>query len=138
MRTLSIMIVCAFLSTTLFSQNSVWVVYSENKCHQGHMDDLVQMTTDKWGPIMNEVVEEAKWVDWGILEHAWGNEWNWNVYYVAEDRESFFEGWDLMIKKMNEKHPGWFDEFEDWCFEHKDSMHSQRFGYSLNQGDSGN
>ena len=122
----------AVMSQNLKAQSSsVWVVYSQNKCHSEYLDDMAKATEEKWGQVLNEVVAEGKWISWGVLEHAWGDEWNWNPYYVAESREAFFEGWSLMIKKMQEKHPDYLKETRKYCFEHKDSMYSQRFGSDM-------
>lgn len=126
---------CMLSSLTLFGQNnSLWVVYSENKCHSKHISDLNQYTKDTWAPILNEIVESGTWSNWGVMNHAWGNEWNWNIYYIAPDRESFFKGFSEMIKKMNEKHPDWFQKSQEWCFEHKDNMYVQSIGYGMDQG----
>ena len=130
--TIFVIALIAIMSQSIYAQNSsVWVVYSQNKCHAEYLDDMRKAATDKWGPVLDEVVAEGKWSSWGVLEHAWGDEWNWNPYYVAESREAFFEGWNLMIKKMQEKYPEYLEEVQKFCYEHKDSMYIQRLGSGI-------
>lgn len=122
----------AIMNQNLFAQNATeWVVFSQNKCHSEYLDDLSKSTEEKWAPVLNEVVAEGKWIRWGILQHAWGDEWNWNIYYVAENSAAFFEGWNLMINKMKEKYPDFMEETQKFCFEHKDNMYVQRFGSNM-------
>jgi hypothetical protein len=42
------------------------------------------MMEENGAPILNDLVEQGKLINWGVLTHAWGDEHNWNVFYVAE------------------------------------------------------
>jgi hypothetical protein len=79
------------------------------------------------------LVEQGKLINWGVLTHAWGDEYNWNTFYVAESHSKFLEAWDEFIKKVIENDPDAMDIIDDWCWEHKDSIYTQVMGYSLSQ-----
>lgn len=133
---------CLFVSFTIHAQDaevaeapsadeqysSVTVVFSQNKCHYGKIDKLYKMVHNKLGAIHNEVVETGLWLEWGILSHDWGDEWNWNSYYVARDKNTFNEGWDLFVKLVNEKYPDIWDTWAEYCWEHKDNIYHQSVG----------
>ena len=80
------------------------------------------------GPVMNDVVKAGHWIDWGVLTHNWGDEWNFNIYYIAADMGSFMKGWDMFTSSMMEKHPDSFGEWQSNILEHKDNIYTQRMG----------
>jgi hypothetical protein len=108
--------------------DDVTVVFSQNKCYAEHISDLVDMTRDLTGPIMNDVVAAGHWINWGVLQHSWGDEWNFNNFYAAKDRASFFKGWDMFVATVSEKHPDAFKIWQQYCFEHKDNIYHQSLG----------
>jgi hypothetical protein len=122
------MLCCTF---SVQAQNlPVTIVFSQNKCHFNNIDDLNKMTEEKIGPVLNELVKEGQLLNWGVLTHSWGDEWNWNMFYVAENQSKFQEAWGAMVERVMEKEPNLFEQFGEWCFEHKDSIYSQIAGYT--------
>ncbi len=45
-------------------------------------------------PIFNELAEEGKLISWGLLVHSWGDKWNYNWYFIAENHRAFLDFWD--------------------------------------------
>ena len=128
MRNVFVALFLSFISSHLFAQNNV-VVFSQNKCYFQHQDEMQEEFKAKSAPILNALVKEGKLVNWGVLTHAWGDEWNWNVYYVAEDFSKFHEAFGEYFSKLQED-PDLQEKFGKWCFEHKDSMYTQIIGYT--------
>ena len=110
-------------SLSLFSQN-ITVVFSQNKCGFD-IEELNKFWTEQAVPILNDLVAQEKLIGWGVLTHAWGDEWNWNVYYTAASQNAFNDAWSEFIKIMMEKDPETFKTFSKFCFEHKDSIYTQ-------------
>jgi len=104
MKKLIILLLSTYCSLTLFAQN-VTVVFSQNKCHFNNVEDMNKFWKEQATPILNDLVKQEKLIDWGVLTHAWGDEWNWNVYYVAENQNKFNEAWGELIKRLIENNP---------------------------------
>ena len=66
----------------------------------------------------------------GQLNHAWGDEWNFNLWYSAKDTETFHKFWDEYTKHVSEKFPDAFGSTVGYFQEHKDNIYSIRNGYS--------
>ena len=54
------------------------VVLSQNKCDYRELENLNQTMAEISGPILNNLVDQGKLLSWGVLQHGWGDEWNWN------------------------------------------------------------
>lgn len=119
-------------SLSMMAQN-VTVVFSQNKCKMSKISDLRKMMEENGAAILNDLVEQEKLIDWGVLTHAWGDEYNWNVYYVAETHGQFLEAWDEFITKVRENDPEFADKLWEICWEHKDSIYTQIMGYNFSQ-----
>ena len=122
------------LSSTIMAQ-SVTVVLSQNKCKMNKLGELTTMIEENGSDILNELVEQGKLINWGVLTHAWGDEYNWNVFYVAESHEKFLEAWNEFIAKANENDPEFADKLWEICWEHKDSIYTQILGSALEKSD---
>ena len=129
MKSLFIALGLALISSTLFAQNNVFV-FSQNKCYFQHQDEMQDVFKEKNAPILDALVKEGKLVDWGVLTHSWGDEWNWNIYYVAEDLNKFHEAFGEYFTKVREQDPDLMEKLGKWCFEHKDSMYTKIIGYT--------
>lgn len=130
MKNLMIVLVILF---SVGAANAQFVVVSQNKCNMNNISDLNKLIKESGGVILNDLVKEGKLMNWGVMNHNWGDEWNWVIYYVAEDRGKFFGVWDEFVKRFKEKDPEAFDKFGQWCTEHKDSMYTQVDGYDNSQ-----
>ena len=125
--TLVIMLFCS----TLMAQ-TVTVVLSQNKCKSNKISELRKMMEENGAPVLNDLVEQGKLINWGVLTHAWGDEHNWNVFYVAESHSKFLEAWDEFITRVMENDPDANEKIGDICWEHKDSIYTQIMGGNLN------
>ncbi len=102
-----------------------WLVFSQNMVNGVNMDK-VNALTDSIMPIMKELIDEGKLLGWGQLDHAWGDEWNVNFYYITESHTAFIEFWNEFIKRASERHPGLYKEWAPLIKAHKDNMYSVR------------
>jgi hypothetical protein len=84
----------------------------------------------RWRPFVQEMIEEGKFVDYGILRHAWGDEWNVVDYFVVADLGSFFPNFDELIRRVldSDKRTEWEEEelpsFSEVCTQHKDIIYA--------------
>ncbi|NIN69485.1 MAG: hypothetical protein GTO63_33335 [Anaerolineae bacterium] len=102
------------------------VVFSQNKCPSPNMPKIDAALDSIFAPVLDELVEEGMLVNWGILTHSWGDEWNWNVYYGVENHRAFLDFWSEYIGRLNERHPGWWQQVWDLCTDHKDNIYTHR------------
>jgi hypothetical protein len=127
------------LVLTLFSSavvaQSVTVVLSQNKCQSNKISELIKMMEENGAPILNDLVAQGKLLNWGVLTHAWGDEHNWNVFYVAESHTKFLEAWNEFITRVVENDPEAADKIGEICWEHKDSIYSQIMGSGMSDSD---
>ena len=112
---------------------TVTVVFSQNNCKMSKISDLRKMTEENGSVILNGMVEQGKLIDWGVMTHAWGDEYNWNVFYVTETHAKFLEAWSEFIAKVEENDPEFANKLWEICWEHKDSIYTQIMGYKLSQ-----
>jgi hypothetical protein len=104
------------------------VVLSQNKCDYRELENLNQTMAEISGPILNNLVDQGKLLSWGVLQHGWGDEWNWNIYYVAKDHITFLNAWNEYITQVSEDDPRFQSNFFSRCFEHKDAIYSETVG----------
>jgi hypothetical protein len=102
------------------------LMFSQHKCPLGNVAQIGILADSLFGPVLDELVKEGKLTGWGVLEHAWGDEWNWNVWYSATTHRAFLDGWDEYIARLNRRHPGWYQRFAPLCSDHKDAMYAVR------------
>lgn len=99
------------------------IVVSYNKCDLGQVSYLTQLTDSAVVPIAQELVNEGKIFNYGLMTHSWGDEWNVVYYYVVENQDAFFSFWSEFVSRIQERHPDLFGEFQSRCSEHKDSIY---------------
>ncbi len=121
----------AFLiaQATAISQNPT-VVFSQNKCDYAKLGQLREGMKKVGAPILNDLVQKGQLLNWGILEHSWGDEWNYNNYYVAKDIPTFLEAFNTMVEEGQKVDSTFITDFWDACFEHKDAMYTETMGYN--------
>ena len=101
-------------------------VFSQNKVSDDNTVKLNAVFDSLSAPILNELVKEGKLLGWGQLTHAWGDEWNYNWYFVTENHRAFLDFWSEYINRLNKRFPGWPDKIRGLLTEHKDNMYSIR------------
>lgn len=100
-----------------------WMVVTYYRCDLGTVDDLNDVVQDDLGPVADEMIEEGHITEWGLLNHGWGDLWNFNVYYVAPDIEEFMPFWYEFMETIEERSPGWLELIQEHCHDHKDTIY---------------
>lgn len=98
------------------------LIVSYQKCER--VDEMNEWFRANAAPIFNDLVDEGRLVGWGILNHAWGDEWNNVAYYVAPDLSTFHAAYGEAFRRIGETDPDMMARFESHCTEHKDNIYS--------------
>ena len=101
-------------------------VFSQNKVSDENIVKMNVVFDSIAAPILNDLVKEGKLLGWGQLMHAWGDEWNYNWYFVTQNHRAFLDFWSEYIKRLNKQFPGWGEKMSGLLTEHKDNMYSIR------------
>lgn len=107
------------------------VVVSANICATQSLTRVNEFATQQFGPILDELVREGKLMGWGVLNHAWGDEYNWVIYYSAKDQATFATAFGEAVRRTNQRHPGAFDAILPLCSQHRDNIYSVVVARSL-------
>lgn len=85
-------------------------------------------------PIVRQMISEGKFLDYGLLTHNWGDEWNVVDYFVISNLDGFFTNFTEMGRRLNAANearaaaPGQQEEtrrpFNEICTAHKDNIYS--------------
>lgn len=96
------------------------------QCPLHHQDEAVEMLNTDWRGYADAEIEAGNLIDYGILVHSWGDEWNVMDYFVAEDHASFRTAWSSMVQQAQAEDPDGeeFDRFSEMCPGHKDNIYS--------------
>jgi len=106
------------------------VVISENMVPLAKMESYVELTNEYWAPSFYKLVDEGKLISWGFLTHAWGDEWNIVVHYVAKDFATFQNAWNEGLKSFSESAPEEAsDELIGMISAHKDGIYTGQHFY---------
>lgn len=100
------------------------MVFSQNKCPQQNVSQARALIDSTFAPVLDELVQEKKLAGWGMLGHAWGDEWNLVIYYTAASHRAFVDAWEQAIARTNQRFPGAFARLTPLCSEHKDNIYS--------------
>lgn len=83
-------------------------------------------------PEVQKMIAEGKFIDYGILTHAWGDEWNVVDYFVVDGLDGFFTNFTELFQRIQaanrqrapqegqEEEPS----FGQACTEHKDVIYA--------------
>ncbi|MEX0845323.1 MAG: hypothetical protein WD022_08570 [Balneolaceae bacterium] len=112
------------------SQGNGIIVVSYFKCDYSKLQDAIKLANEVNAPILNRFVDEGKLINWGILSHLWGDEWNLITYYSAENLSSFEKAFDAMFAEIMETNPDYMNTWSGMCSEHKDNIYSVVNAYS--------
>lgn len=113
------------------SEDQPTLVCSFQKVKMSDMEAANTLINEKLAPILNSFVDNKMLLGWGQFNHAWGDEWNLNVWYVVKDMDSFNKFWDEYIKSINEKQPDAWKELRGYIQEHKDNIYTIMNQYPL-------
>ncbi len=121
-----------FINENGFAQNQdpPLLICSFNQVHGGDVGKVNKMIDSVFAPLLNELVNEGFILSWGQFNHAWGDEWNVNIFYTAKDMASFEKFWDEYVSRGSNRHPGAFMETTKHFKAHKDNIYVLRHRYS--------
>ncbi len=103
------------LPPTTFLNAEYW------RCPEGNLAALEQAADSIWRPLFDELVQEGKFLDWGMLvpvraftfplkEGRRSREetplpWNWVASWRAESEQAFTAAWTEFISRLQAKFP---------------------------------
>jgi hypothetical protein len=121
-----------FFGESNFAQNQAppLLICSFNQVGLTDVGKVNKMIDSVFAPILNELVNEGFILSWGQFNHAWGDEWNVNIFYTAKDMASFEKFWDEYVSRGSNRHPGAFAETTKHFRAHKDNIYVMRHLYS--------
>ena len=122
----TLIVLMLMTSVNIFGQKSEqpsWLVVSQNIVSLSKVGTVNKMIDSVAVPILNELVDEGMLAGWGQFNHAWGDEWNVNFWYVAESQSAFGAFWNEYVKRASERHPGALGEIVKYFQAHKDNMY---------------
>ena len=102
------------------------VVVSYNKCAFNAPARIDSLSAVAFFPVLDELVRERRLMGWGVLGHAWGDEWNYVIYYTAADLQTFDAAWRELVARVERRDPGLFGRITPLCSEHRDNIYSVR------------
>ncbi len=112
------------------------LVIESFKCDWRRYEDINAAMDSINLPVYQAMVNEGLVISWGTYWHDWADEWNFNIYTVAEDKPTFFEAWAEAGRRIGEivRDDGTGDDQPltveaDWvlgeyCTDHKDGIYT--------------
>lgn len=101
-----------------------FVMFNQNKCPGENMERVMELVESNAAPILRELEEEGEIATWGILRHAWGDEYNFNWYIITDSHRDFVDAWELFVERSQERHPEAVEELRELCDDHKDNLYT--------------
>jgi hypothetical protein len=101
------------------------IVVSLNLCEFNALERLNEMVQEYWAPVLDAAVEEGRLNGWGVLNHYWGDEWNWVVYYATPDASTAARTASELLQEAVASMPGDpMEEFAGMCSAHRDNIYT--------------
>jgi hypothetical protein len=129
----AVMLIIIFTAGNISAQNQAnpTLVVSFQKVKMSDIAASNKLFNEKFAPLLNGLVDEKKLLGWGLFDHAWGDEWNVNVWYVVKDMNDFNSFWDEYIDRINKQQPDAWAELRGYIQEHKDNIYTILNQYPL-------
>lgn len=108
------------------------LVVSYQKVKMTDMSKMSELFEKNFSAILNGLVDDGMIYSWGRFSHAWGDEWNLNVWYVAKDMNTFNAFWDEYMKRIGDNNEAWA-EMRNYIMEHKDNIYVIQEQYPMPQ-----
>lgn len=102
----------------------VFLVVNQNQVAMTDMSALNKIWFEQASPVLDQMKKDGKLLNYGLMTHAWGDEWNYNMFFVTKSHEDFLKMWDEYIDTMQEKHPESLGEWISRIKAHKDNMYT--------------
>lgn len=100
------------------------VVVSEQICKFGSLDEINDMVREHWAPFLDAGVADGRLTGWGVLNHSWGSEWNWVIYYTGPDASTLTQTVSSLLGEIFSSMPGDpLDDFDGMCSAHRDNAY---------------
>lgn len=115
----------------IFSQNNDrhLLITSFNMVPTSEMSKANKMLDSVFAPVLKQLVDEGFLISWGQFTHLWGDEWNFNIYYIAKDMAAFDKFWEEYVTRVNKKFPDAFANTTKYFQAHKDNIYTLRTRY---------
>lgn len=110
-----------------------FLAFSQNMVPMSELQNVLSIGDSLMAPVLDELVDEGMLYGWGVLTHAWGDEYNYNIYYTAKDHTSFVKAFGEFVKRMQERHPEAWRETVQHFKAHKDNLYSIHRMYDGNE-----
>lgn len=78
-------------------------------------------------PVVRQMIAEGKFVDYGLMTHAWGDDWNVVDYFVVSDLGAFFANFAELVRRVSAALPPATNPpqaFNEVCTAHKDVIYN--------------
>lgn len=120
-----------FFGGKIFSQNNdrPLLITSFNMVPTSEMSKANKMLDSVFAPVLKQLVDEGFLISWGQFTHLWGDEWNFNIYYIAKDMSAFDKFWEEYVTRVNKKFPDAFANTTKYFQAHKDNIYTLRTRY---------
>ena len=105
-------------------RETTFMMLNQNVCPQENMSEVADIWDESLAPILNEMRNEGEIIDWGILTHHWGDEYNFNFFIETDDHAGFVEVWSEFVERSQEKAPEAFEQLAPLCTLHKDNLYT--------------
>jgi hypothetical protein len=102
------------------------ILVSLQICNFSHIDELNELAREYWAPVLDQAITDGQLTGWGVLNHSWGDEWNYLVWYSSDDATTLLQTVSGLLGEIFGSIPG--DPMEDfgaWCSAHKDNLYIQ-------------
>lgn len=129
----AVFVIFIFVAGNISAQNQEHpvLVVSFQKVKMSDVGAFNKIVNEKIAPVLNGMVDEGFLYGWGLFNHAWGDEWNANVWYTFKDMEAFGKFWEAYTTRLQEKQPDAWKELRGYIQEHKDNIYSVQNQYPL-------
>ena len=101
-----------------------FMMLNQNVCPGAGEERMIEITGRAFAPVLNQMEAEGLISDWGVLGHAWGDEYNFNWFMVAESLSAWRNAWNTMVQRVSAEHPEVWDEITSTCTLHKDNLYT--------------
>jgi hypothetical protein len=98
-------------------------------CDLGQTGAAVQILNGAWRDVMEDLKDEGMIQGYGILTHAWGDEWNLMDWFSVENMHAFHEAWSEATRRIgewaeaNDPEGEGLAKFTKVCKSHKDNVY---------------
>jgi hypothetical protein len=120
-----------FFGGKIFAQNNdrPLLITSFNMVPTSEMSKANKMLDSVFAPVLKQLVDEGFLISWGQFTHLWGDEWNFNIYYIVKDMSAFDKFWEEYVTRVNKKFPDAFANTTKYFQAHKDNIYTLRTRY---------